>query len=748
MERIPKAAKTITIIGPFATEYSLAKVNRNLAIALNRLPDINARLWADEATTDRLPGKKDFEKYPELKELAPEKRPLADVEIFNNYPKSSSGKLGLDIMKAPLKLGYLAWEETVIPEKWIAECNSYLHAMLVPSAHVKTVFRNCGLKIPIINISEGVALTESPSEKFTFATKKRFKFLHVSSAQPRKGVDVLLKAYFSEFTNKDECVLILKLYRNPENPVPQLLKELKRADAPEVLVINDTELTDAQMKSITDQADAAVYPSRAEGFALPVAEAMALGVPVITTGYSGQMDFCTNENSFLLDYRITDATASHLMLPGSKWAEPDMRQLKKLMRYLYKNRNSAEVKKKIAEAKKSAHYLTWENTALKLQNLLNNSETLPELKNKKLAVVTTMNTKCGIAEYSCKFYPLIESVFKDVKYLANTDAGDRVAPDNSQVERTWEYGEQDFTSTIAFLKKYKPDFLHIQYNHPFYSLSSLAKLIEQANCLNIKVLLTLHSVQVKNADYEGILSQLNLCAKVFVHNQHDAGFLTDKGLRNVVFEAHGVSDLSETDRFLLRKKLQVNNNPVIATHGLIHNKRGLLETIEAVNILKQKYPGILLLAVNAVNPNNSSSSATHLRMQQLIHKLKLEKNVLMFDEFLEVAEINKLLQLADLIIFAYAELEESASGAVTTAMGAKRPVVVSRSHIFRDLEVGYRIDDNSPKTIADAVERLLSSASLYKQEVAKIKKFAAKFSWEAMTLNYVKGLEAGQHPQF
>ncbi len=55
-------------------------------------------------------------------------------------------------------------------------------------------------------------------------------------------------------------------------------------------------------------ADAYVSLHRSEGFGLGMAESMYLGKPVIGTAYSGNVDFMTQENSYLVDYRIKRIT--------------------------------------------------------------------------------------------------------------------------------------------------------------------------------------------------------------------------------------------------------------------------------------------------------------------------------------------------------------------------------------------------------------------------------------------------------
>jgi glycosyltransferase involved in cell wall biosynthesis len=725
--------KSLAVVGPFATEYSLAKINRNLAIALAKYSDFDSYLWADANTSDRLPTSDDYRKYPELKKLFRPTQKHSDIVIFDNFPKDPGGELGLKNLDADTKLAYLAWEESLFPAKWVNEVNDNLHGLLVISEHVARIMRASGVRIPIKTVDLGLHLADVPEHKFELATNKKFRFLHVSSAHPRKGVDVLLRAYFAEFNGDEDVVLVIKLYPNPASVVDEVLASLKKENPPKVLIMRNTDFDDGQMVSLYKQCQVGVFPSRAEGFGLPIAEAMQFGLPVITTGYSGQMDFCNSENSYLLDYKLTDSIASQNYQLGSKWAEPDQQGLQLEMRHLYENYNNEEVKEKIEKAKIATRHLTWENTAKQVAGFCQTIDNIHLLKSKRLAVISTINTKCGIADTSCRFYPNFQESFEDFIYLANTDAGDRIAPDDKYVLRTWEYGEENFVQTLAAIDKFSPDVVHVQYNSPFYSLAALSLLLAQLTKRKITAYLTIHSIETSNSDFGNFRDDLAGFKRIFIQSHQDLEFLQKKGYSNTEFSILPTTQFVDEDKSRLRAHFKITNQPILATHGLIHDGKGIIESIKAIALLKKKYPEILLLCINAVNPNNSTSSATYAEMRKTVRSLNLEQNVYFFPEFLELPEIRKLLHLADIILLPYANINESASGAVRTCMASGRAVIITDTKIFSELPVGFKIKNNKPETISGGVEELLGDNELYKKQIEQIKKYLHKYSWEQMS---------------
>ena len=79
-------------------------------------------------------------------------------------------------------------------------------------------------------------------------------------------------------------------------------------------------------------------PHRSEGFGFNLAESMYLRKPVIATGYSGNIDFMDDRNSYLIDYKLVpiQETAGPYT-KGAMWAEPDIDHLRRLMRRVFED---------------------------------------------------------------------------------------------------------------------------------------------------------------------------------------------------------------------------------------------------------------------------------------------------------------------------------------------------------------------------------------------------------------------------
>lgn len=353
---------TTQIQGSFETSYSLAIVNRKLAEALAAIPSLDVSIYATEGLGDYLPNPSDLTDKQVASQLWQKSKLVAspDVVIRDMYPPRVADSPG------KFNFLYFGWEETKVPKKYISDFNQYLTGIGAMSHFVKQALVASGATVPITVTGVGVWLPANFAdiEPFSLKTMKKFRFMHISSALPRKGIDILLRAYFSAFNGNDDVTLVIKTFPNPHNNVEQQLNELiiSKDNPPEVILINK-DLPQEQIYALYKTASCYVHAARGEGFGLPVAEAMLAGVPVIVSANTGLADFCTDSTAILIGCQTVSAH-SHLSETGSLWAEPDAGELAEKMRQIIYSPDSMNIPQRVEEAHKLiSTEFTWQKVA-------------------------------------------------------------------------------------------------------------------------------------------------------------------------------------------------------------------------------------------------------------------------------------------------------------------------------------------------------------------------------------------------
>jgi glycosyltransferase involved in cell wall biosynthesis len=279
--------------------------------------------------------------------------------------ESRLGTLGFvfDYMLGPLCLPcervaqYRMCESTHVPQSIVREINQ-TSLLYVPCRQNVEVFRDYGVRVPIRVLHHGVHADAFPYLERERSGAEPFTFGTMGVIQPRKGVDVLVRAFRDEF--------------RPDEPVRLLLKHTGAAlrydlgndlDDPRIVLLTSYR-TQAELLEILREMDVFVLPSRGEGFGLTALEAMATGLPLIATNWSGPVDYLDPADSYPLDYELVDARgiASAGVRFFDKWAEPSYEHLRALMRHLYEHRDEAAAKGRLASQRVHTAW-TWERAA-------------------------------------------------------------------------------------------------------------------------------------------------------------------------------------------------------------------------------------------------------------------------------------------------------------------------------------------------------------------------------------------------
>jgi glycosyltransferase involved in cell wall biosynthesis len=252
--------------------------------------------------------------------------------------------LGQEYRRDRYTIGHVAWELEDFPAAWV-QTLSFFDEVWVASDFIGDALR-AFVTMPVATVPYTVVCDDTPVARPPLRhgiPADTYVFLYVfdfDSYVERKNPLGVIEAFKRAFTRSDDALLILKCVHS--SVAPDRLRALQRASTGANIRITDHVMSRAQLRELFAAADCYVSLHRAEGFGLTVAEAMSLAKPVIATGYSGNMDFMTRENSYLCDYRLVPiARDAGPYQRGFVWADPDVEHAATLMRDVYEHRAHA-----------------------------------------------------------------------------------------------------------------------------------------------------------------------------------------------------------------------------------------------------------------------------------------------------------------------------------------------------------------------------------------------------------------------
>jgi glycosyltransferase involved in cell wall biosynthesis len=168
---------------------------------------------------------------------------------------------------------------------------------------------------------------------------------------------------------------------------------------------------------------------------------------------------------------------------------------------------------------------------------------------------------------------------------------------------------------------------------------------------------------------------------------------------------------------------------VIATFGFLRPHKGLLELVEAVDILRRVFPGLRLLAQTALYPSEESSAYLGA-VTARIAALGLQDVVFLDPNFVDIDVAIARLAAARVVVLPYAVSDEGASAAAAAALAARRPLITTQARIFDEVRgVAYTAEDNAPAVLAAAIGTVLAVPGLRAYLEARVVRAASERQW-------------------
>jgi glycosyltransferase involved in cell wall biosynthesis len=263
----------------------------------------------------------------------------ASIAIYHlNPPKLLPGlmRAGLRQYYGSYNIGYWAWELETLPREWV-DAIRFVDAIMVPSEFCRAaISRYTGKPVavvphPLQSVQPLPPRTRDESQPFTVLS-----MLNFGSSFRRKNPYAALRAFALAFGTDPNARLIFKTSGGHRYPGELAQLRANASAMPNVEIVDEI-WSEERLNAAYRRADAYLSLHRSEGYGLTIAEAMMMECPVVVTGWSGNLDFCTEETAFLVRHTLTafdDDDPSYEGVTGARWAEPSVEDAARLLRLL------------------------------------------------------------------------------------------------------------------------------------------------------------------------------------------------------------------------------------------------------------------------------------------------------------------------------------------------------------------------------------------------------------------------------
>lgn len=292
------------------------------------------------STVGLVAGRSQQEQTLARERASDERHPVNLICVNADVLPAFADEMGPEFFAGRYSIGLWWWEVSTFPERWLSAFDE-LDEVWVGSRHVADALTPVS-PVPVFQIVQPVARVDPPAgiDRGALGMPDGFVFLFsfdYNSVFERKNPLAVVEAFSAAFPPGSGAALVIKSINHEHDPTNAQRLQAAIAAHPDAHLI-DRHLSRDDRDALVAACDCYVSLHRSEGFGFTLAEAMALGRPVIGTGYSGTREFMSAENSYLVDYELVPIGAGADPYPSEGvWAQPDVAHAARLMRAVFED---------------------------------------------------------------------------------------------------------------------------------------------------------------------------------------------------------------------------------------------------------------------------------------------------------------------------------------------------------------------------------------------------------------------------
>ncbi len=292
--------------------------------------------------------------------------------------------------------------------------------------------------------------------------------------------------------------------------------------------------------------------------------------------------------------------------------------------------------------------------------------------------------KCGIATFTSDLLAAVASAHLHSQCLSVSVNDIKGGYEYPEVVR-FEIEEQDLSSYLRaadFLNISNVDIVCLQHEFGIFGGPAGGHILALLRDLRMPIVTTLHTIlREPRADQRRVMSELvSLSTRLVVMTERGRHMLQE------VYQAppakidlipHGIPDVGFIDPTFFKDQFGVEGRIVLLTFGLLSPNKGIEYVLNALPAILAEFPDVVYIVLGATHPKELSENgeAYRLSLEIIAKKKNIEKNVIFYNQFVELDNLKEFIGAADLYITPYLNEAQITSGTLAYTFGAGKAIV-------------------------------------------------------------------------
>jgi len=361
--------------------------------------------------------------------------------------------------------------------------------------------------------------------------------------------------------------------------------------------------------------------------------------------------------------------------------------------------------------------------------------------------------QCGIATFTTDLCEAIAGEFAETSCIA-LPVNDLEAGYDYPARVRFELSEKDVDSyrrAADFLNINDVDLVCLQHEYGIFGGRAGSHILALLRELRMPIVTTLHTVlKEPDPDQRRVLQEVvALSDRVVVMSERGTGFLeTIYGVspEKIDHIPHGIPDVPFVDPSFHKDKFGVEGKTVLLSFGLLSANKGIENVIAALPKILTRHPNVVYMIVGATHPHviQHEGETYRLSLEWLAQDKGVEGQVIFYNRFVSLAELNEFIGAADIYLTTYRNAAQITSGTLAYTVGAGKAVISTPYWYAEEMlanERGVLVPFQDPEALADEVIALLDNEPGRQAMRKRAYMFGREMIWPVVAQRYMSTFE-------